>query len=222
MASTGISSLDKLLGEGYPDGSTVLIIGPPGIGKEALGYWFTNSGLSQGDFSFYVTKRSVKEVLKDANGFGIDYRQRVPLWMAREGGQIKFNISDLTGLSFKVKEALKENATRRIRVVTDVLSPILMLNPPETIYKFLTQLFDDAKHYDLVLLATLEEGMHPPQVLSAMQELFDGVLELRFYEEGLVARPLFRIKKMIGIPPQPSYFNFVFSRTGMELSAYGK
>ena len=102
MASTGIPTLDKLLGDGYPDGSTVLIIVPPGIGKEALGYWFTTSGLSQGDFSFYVTKRSVKEVLKDASGFGIDYRQRVPLWMAREGGQIKFNISESARYEFSL------------------------------------------------------------------------------------------------------------------------
>ena len=223
MPSTGIASLDKLLGEdGYPDRSAVLLVGPPGVGKEALGYWFTSSALAQGDFSFYVTKRSVREVLKDAGGFGVDYRERVPLWMAREGGQIKFNINDLPGLSFSIKETLKENANRRIRIVTDVLSSLLMLNPPETIYRFLTQLFEEAKHYDLVLLATIEEGMHPPQVLSAMQELFDGVLELKFYEEGLTALPLLRIKKMIGIPPRTGYFSFVFSRNGMELSAYGK
>jgi hypothetical protein len=43
-----------------------------------------------------------------------------------------------------------------------------MLNQPETIYSFLTQLFSDVKQYDAVLLATLEEGMHQPQVLAAM------------------------------------------------------
>ena len=222
MVSTGIPSLDRLLVDGYPDRSAVLVIGPPGIGKEALGYWFTSSALTQGDFTLYVTKRSVREVLKDANGYGIDYRQKVPLWMARDGGQIKYNINDQSNLSFNIKEALKDNASRRIRIVTDVLSPLLMLNPPETIYRFLTQLFDEAKRYDLVLLAMLEEGMHQLSVVSAMQELFDGVLELRFYEEGLTAHPLLRIRKMIGSPPQAGYFNFVFSRGGMELSAYGK
>jgi hypothetical protein len=30
--------------------------------------------------------------------------------------------------------------------------------------------------YDSVLLATLEDGMHPPNVLAAMQQLFDGVV----------------------------------------------
>jgi KaiC/GvpD/RAD55 family RecA-like ATPase len=59
--------------------------------------------------------------------------------------------------------------------------------------------------------------MHQPQVVSAMQELFDGVIELKFYEERLTALPLFRIKKMIGTPTQPAYFKFSFSKNGMEL-----
>jgi KaiC/GvpD/RAD55 family RecA-like ATPase len=97
-----------------------------------------------------------------------------------------------------------------------------MLNPPDTIYKFLTQLFDEVKKYDSVLLATLEEGMHPPNVLAAMQQLFDGVVELRLYEEGLRVLPLLRVRKMRGIPPQPGYYNFSFTKTGMEVSAYAR
>jgi KaiC/GvpD/RAD55 family RecA-like ATPase len=210
------------MADGYPDRSAILVVGPPGIGKEALGYWFTQSGLVQGDFCLYVTRLSVREVLSDIKGFGIDTQQRVPLWLASDGGQIKYDINDLASLSFNIKEVLKKNAGRRMRVVVDVLSSLLMLNPPETIYKFLTQLLADVKQYDAVFLATLEEGMHKPEVLAAMQQLFDGVVELRLYEEGLRVLPLLRIRKMRGVPPQPGYFNFSFTRIGMEISAYGK
>jgi KaiC/GvpD/RAD55 family RecA-like ATPase len=69
LASSGIPALDKILaGDGYPDRSTVLVVGPPGIGKGALGYWFTQSGLAQGDFCLYVNRLSVKEVLQDEKG----------------------------------------------------------------------------------------------------------------------------------------------------------
>jgi KaiC/GvpD/RAD55 family RecA-like ATPase len=95
-----------------------------------------------------------------------------------------------------------------------------MLNEPETIYKFLTQLLAEVKQYDAVLLATLEEGMHQPQVLAAMQQLFDGVVEMRLYEEGLKVLPLLRVRKMRGSPPQPGYFNFSLTRNGMDVSAY--
>ena len=221
MASSGIPALDRILAaDGYPDRSTVLVVGPPGIGKEALGYWFTLSGLSQGDFCLYVTRLSVKEVLQDEKGFGIDTQQKVPLWFASDGGQIKYDVNDLAGLSYNVKDVLKQNAGRRIRVVVDVLSSLLMLNPPDTIYRFLTQLFADVKQYDAVLLATLEEGMHQPQVLAAMQQLFDGVVEMRLYEEGLRVLPLLRVRKMRGVPPQPGYFNFTLTKNGMEVTAH--
>ena len=223
MVSTGVSSLDTLLGtDGYPDRSTILVVGPPGIGKEALGYWFTQSGLTQGDFCLYVTRLSVKEVLQDEKGFGIDTQQRVPLWCASGGGQIRYDVNDLAGLSFNIKEALKQNVGRRVRIVIDAVSSLLMLNQPETIYRFLTQLFADVKQYDAVLLATLEEGMHGTEVLAAMQQLFDGVVELRLYEEGLRVLPLLRIRKMRGVPPQPGYYNFSFVKNGMEISSYGR
>jgi circadian clock protein KaiC len=221
LVSTGVPSLDSLLGtDGYPDKSTILVVGPPGIGKEALGYWFTRSGLIQGDFCLYVTRLSVKEVLQDEKGFGIDTQQRVPLWCASDGGQIKYDVNDLSGLSFNIKEALKQNPGRRVRIVIDAISSLLMLNQPDTIYRFLTQLFADIKQYDAVLLATLEEGMHQPQVLAAMQQLFDGVVEMRLYEEGLRVLPLLRVKKMRGLPPQQGYFNFSLTKNGMEISVH--
>ena len=222
MASSGVPALDKLLADGYPDKSAVLVVGPPGIGKEALGYWFTQTGLVQGDFCLYVTRLSVREVQQDIKGFGIDMYQKVPLWFASDGGQIKYDVNDLAALSFNIKDALKKNSSRRIRVVVDVLSSLLMLNQPETIYKFLDQLLADAKQYDAVIVATLEEGMHKPEVLAAMQQLFDGVVELRLYEEGLRVMPLLRVKKMRGLPPQPGYYNFSFTRSGMEVTPYGK
>ena len=222
MTSSGVPALDNILADdGYPDRSTVLVVGPPGIGKEALGYWFTQTGLVQGDFCLYVTRLSVKEVLEDQRGFGVP-AQRVPLWIASEGGQVRYDVADLPGLSHNIKEVLRQNGGRRCRVVIDALSSLLMLNPPETIYKFLTQLFADIKQYDVVLLATVEEGMHKPEVLAAMQQLFDGVVEMRLYEEGLRVLPLLRIRKMRGVPPQPGYFNFSLTRSGMEVSPYGR
>jgi KaiC/GvpD/RAD55 family RecA-like ATPase len=222
LASSGVPALDRLLVDGYPDKSAILVVGPPGIGKEALGYWFTQTGLAQGDFCLYVTRLSTRDVLQDIKGFGIDLKQKVPLWLSSEGGQIKYDVNDLANLSFTIKDAMKRNSNRRVRVVIDVLSSLLMLNQPETIYKFLDQLLADAKQYDAVTIATLEEGMHKPEVLAAMQQLFDGVVELRLYEEGLRVLPLLRIRKMRGVPPQPGYYNFSFTRTGMEVTPYGR
>ena len=217
--STGLKELDRLLGQGYPDRSTILVVGPSGIGKEALRYWFIRSGLVQGDFCLYLTKSTPSEVLHDMRGFGAE-TDRAPMWFAREGGEVRFDVNDLAELSFKLKEILQQNSKRRIRIATDVLSSLLVLNQMETVYRFLAQLFADIKQYEAVLVATLEEGMHDPKVVSAMGEVFDGVIEFKLYEEGLRVTPLLRVRKMRGIPTQPGYFNFAMTRGRMEISAY--
>jgi KaiC/GvpD/RAD55 family RecA-like ATPase len=223
LASSGFASLDKLLGhDGYPDRSAILAIGPPGIGKEALGYKFAYEGLVQNDFCVYATTLSVRDVLQDVQAFGIDTSQRVPIWFAGSGGQMQYNVNDLAGLSFNIKELLKKSNGGRTRIVIDSFSPLLMLNSPETVYKFLGQLIAEVKNYEATLFGTLEEGMHQPQILAAMQLLFDGVIELRFYEEGLRLLPLMRIKKMRGAPPEAGYYRFSMSRGGMEISVYAK
>jgi KaiC/GvpD/RAD55 family RecA-like ATPase len=131
-------------------------------------------------------------------------------------------MNDLTSISATVKESIRKDAGngKRIRVVADILSPLLMLNPADTIYRFFTQLLTDSKKNNAVFLATIEEGMHQPQVLAAMEQLFDGVLELRLYEDGPRVEPLFRVRKMRGQQPRPTYFRYEFSKGTMEMTPY--
>jgi KaiC/GvpD/RAD55 family RecA-like ATPase len=217
LVSTGVPSLDNILGSaGYPERSAILVVGPPGIGKEALGYWFVRSGLIQGDYCLYATHRPVSDVLRDMQGVGIG-ADRVPEWIASSGSQVKCDLRDSTAISFNMKEAVHRNKQRRVRVATDVLSPLLVLNPLESMYGYWSQLLSDVKQQDSVLFALAEDGMHPPNVLTTMEQLFDGVIEMRLYEEGLAITPLFRVKKMLGLPPLHGYFRFSVSSTGMEV-----
>lgn len=217
MVSTGVPSLDNLLGsDGYPDKSAILVVGPPGIGKEALGYWFIRSGLTQGDYCLYATHRPVSDVLRDMKGVGIG-TERVPEWIASSGSPVKCDLRDSTSISFNIKEAVHRNRQRRVRVATDVLSPLLVLNPLESMYGYWSQLLADLKQQDSVVFALAEDGMHPTNVLTTMEQLFDGVIEMRLYEEGLAITPLFRVRKMLGLPPLHGYFRFSVSNTGMEV-----
>jgi circadian clock protein KaiC len=218
LVSTGVPSLDAILGnDGYPDKSSVLVIGPPGIGKEVLGYWFVRSGLVQGDYVLYATHRPVSDVLRDMKGVGIG-TERVPEWISSSGSPVKCDLKDAASISFNIKEAAHRNKERRVRVATDVLSPLLVLNPVESMYSYWSQLLSDLKQQDSVVFALAEDGMHPPNTLTTMEQLFDGVIEMRLYEQGLAITPLFRVKKMLGLPPLHGYFRFSVTNTGMEVA----
>jgi TolB-like protein/KaiC/GvpD/RAD55 family RecA-like ATPase/Tfp pilus assembly protein PilF len=219
MASSGIPELDHVLGSEYPDKSTILVTGPTGIEKEAIGYKFAFSASIQSDLCLYVTTLSVSEVSQDFRAFGIDINPAKLVWFAREGGDLKFQ-NDLAKVSFEIKEILKKNPGRKIRIVLDVLSALLMLNSPETVYRFLDQLLPEVKQYNTILVATLEGGMHQPQVVASIEQLFDGVLELkpRVNSEGQQIGTLLQIKKMRGVSLKDSARSMVFSQQKQNAS----
>jgi KaiC/GvpD/RAD55 family RecA-like ATPase len=205
-------------GMGYPEKSAVLVIGPPVINKEALGYWFTRAGLQEGDFCVHVTRLSVREVQEDERAFGIMESSGSMVYLARAGGQAKLDLDNLAGVLGQIKEFLGQRSARRARIFTDILSPVLVLYPPETAYRFVSKLIDVVKQNEATLLATLEEGMHPSQTQVAMQQLFDGVVELSLFKEGLKVLPLFRIGKMRGANPDQNYYTISFVPAGVRFS----
>lgn len=200
MVTTGVPSLDNLLGSGgYPERSLILIEGTVGTQKERLGYKFMDAGLSLGEFCLYITRLSARDARLEGIANGLT-EGKMPVWIASEGGEAKFNVDDLVELSINTKILLDKNSGRRIRIVLDFLSPLLILNQPEKVYSFLSQLFSDIKQRDAVLLATLEEDMHKPEVTATIEDLFDGVICLSL-PGGASARPapLLSVKKMRGV-----------------------
>jgi KaiC/GvpD/RAD55 family RecA-like ATPase len=217
--TTGVPELDKLLGGGYPDRSAVLLSGPSGVGKEALRYWFMEEGLKDGDYCLYISKSTPAEILQDFRAFGVR-PDRSPDWFCRKGGDKDLNLNDLASISFNIKGMMQANEGRKIRIATDVLSSLLVLNSVETVYRFLSQLFADVKDHDAALVATLEEGMHDERAVSTMKELFDGVIEFKLYERGFRVSPLLRVQKMRGMAPSPGYFSFSMPKGKMEISPF--
>jgi len=217
LVSTGVPSLDQVLNDGFPEKASILVLGQSGLGKQALGYWFTRSGLIQGDYCLYVTHKPVADVTRDMAGFGVT-GERVPEWIASSGSAIKCDLRDTTSISYNIKQALQRNAGRRMRIVTDILSPLLVLNPPETMFSYWSQLVEEVKKQDAVILALGDEEMHSASTIASMVNLFDGVLELKLFEEGLSLSTVLRVRQMLGQPPMPGWFRFSFVHGMMEVT----
>ena len=217
MASSGIPALDGLLEGGYPDKSSVLVIGQAGIGKEALGYWFIRSGIVQGDYCLYVSHRTVPDVLRDMKAYGIP-QDKVPDWMTSSGSDVKCDISDYSSISFNIKQALVRNAGRRARIVTDVVSPLFALNPERSMYDYWSRLLGELKASDSVILALAEAGMHSESTRAALEQQFDSVIEFVLHEEGLSIIPLLRVRKMVGKQPMLGYFKISFEKESIMVT----
>ncbi len=227
MVSTGVEALDSLLVSGLPERSAILIVGPPGVGKEAICYWFLSSSLGQGDAAVFVSRRSVPEVFEDARGFGVTLEGFVNFadcsGTPPASNAVGCDLRDLTHLSVSMKKLVAAQASRRIRIVTDILSPLLLLKPLDVVYRFFGSLLLEFKKYDSVTLATLEEGMHAAREVVAFEQLFDGVVEMRLYEEGGPGYevPLLRVKKMRGLGFRSGFFHIQFTpATKMELKPF--
>jgi KaiC/GvpD/RAD55 family RecA-like ATPase len=221
LASTGIPALDQILSDGYPDRSSVLVIGQAGIGKEALGYWFIRSGLIQGDYCLYVSHRRTTDVLRDMKAYGIPV-DRVPEWLTGAGSSLKCDLSDYTSISFNIKQAIARNAGRRVRVVTDIISPLLALNSEKTMYDYWSRLLAELKGTECIILALAEAMMHSQSTVASLEQQFDGVIELTLHEEGLSITPLLRVRKMLGQQPILGYFRFSFGRETVVMTPYAK
>src|SRR6266705_5761199 len=53
--STGVKGLDELLGGGFPEGRSILIVGSPGSGKTTFAMQYLYNGALLGETGLYVT-----------------------------------------------------------------------------------------------------------------------------------------------------------------------
>ena len=68
--TTGLPRLDKLLGGGFPDRTTILVSGGPGTGKTLFGMNFLLEGARKGEKCCYVTlNETSEEIVRACKGF---------------------------------------------------------------------------------------------------------------------------------------------------------
>jgi circadian clock protein KaiC len=69
--SSGIKMVDELVGGGYYQGSSTLVIGPTGVGKTLMGLHFVFAGAHQGEHGLIATfQENPSELERTARGFG--------------------------------------------------------------------------------------------------------------------------------------------------------
>jgi circadian clock protein KaiC len=199
--SSGLPALDSLLGGGIEQGTSTLIVGPPGTGKSTLSAQFAVAAAMRGEHAaMFIFDESQNTLISRAAGLGINLAEHV------EGGRITIQQIDPAELSpGEFAHSIRRAVERRQAavVVIDSLNGYLAAMPEE---RFLVvQLHEMLSYLGQKGVATIMVGAH--QGLIGMQMsapvdasyLADAVLLLRYFEDrGEIRQAISVIKKRGG------------------------
>ncbi|MDQ6603547.1 MAG: AAA family ATPase [Chloroflexota bacterium] len=197
--SSGVESLDELMGGGIAAGDSVLVSGPSGAGKSVLGAQFIATGVRHGEPGIIaVFEERPTEYMFRAKSLGFDLEEMV------ERGDLQ--VIYLRPLDLSPDETLQEirSAVARIgakRVVIDSLSgfelalaPTFRMDFRESLYRLVTALTGTG----VTVLMTMEivqsytDLQFSPYVISF---LADDIILLRYVEiTGLLRKSLVVVK----------------------------
>jgi len=215
----GVEFIDNLLEGGLPKKSVLLVEGTSGIGQSVLLYHFLNEGVKNKEKCIYVfSGHFIDEILDGFYSYKMNIKEKDLIWIDvsnTDDRAIQCDLSELYTLSSAIKNVLENTKNTEIRLAMDVISPILMANNSSEVYKFLSSLISELKKKDVITLFVIEDAMHDPQIVASIEQLCDGVIEMKAIEKDLEIETVIKIKKMRNIPPFQRYYKYKVTSDGI-------
>lgn len=189
--STGIEELDEMLSGGFPQNASILVVGPPGVGKSTFLNQFMQEGLDSEEKGVYLTLDDAPDEIKEnASYFGWDFDSYgddfvfIDGYSWREGEDVnsRFAIqgpSDLNQMNMTLADALSEVGSGNKRLVLDSVSTLVLYTDPNSAVKFLQVVGAKSKASNGCLLMALEEGVHDEKTISTLNYVADGMIRMK-------------------------------------------
>ncbi|MEJ6023950.1 ATPase domain-containing protein [Ramlibacter sp. PS4R-6] len=195
--STGVMQLDQLLGGGIEEGTSTLVVGPPGTGKSTLATQFVVAACQRKQrAAMFLFEESASNMLHRADGLGMPLRQ------ALQDDCLTVQQIDPAELSpGQFAAAVRASVDAGVKVVViDSLNGYLNAVPDE---RFLTTHLHElltflGQHRVLTILVAVQQGMLGGSMSSAMDASYvaDNVLILRYFEnDGEIQQAISVFKK---------------------------
>jgi circadian clock protein KaiC len=184
LSSTGVDTLDAMIGGGVPVGSTTLILGPTGSGKTTVGLQFLSAapdGEAGLHFGFF---ESPARLLGKADSVGLKLRSLV------DSGQVELAWQPPTedlidALAEQLLEAVRRRKVKRL--VIDGLSAFRRLNVnPDRVPSFFAALINELRALNVTTFASLEVsdliGPISKAPVSDLSIIAENLILLRYVE----------------------------------------
>jgi circadian clock protein KaiC len=217
---SGLPELDLMLGGGLEEGTSTLIVGPPGTGKSSLAAQVVSAATARGEgAAMFLFEESASNLLHRADGLG------QPLRADRAAGRLTIQQVDPAELSpGQFAAAVRQAVARGVKVlVIDSLNGYLHAVPDE---RFLTTHLHEVltflgQHRVLTLLVGVQQGMLGGSMSSALDASYvaDNVLMLRYYELDGEVRQAISVFKKRGSAHERTIREFQIDARGLRVGA---
>jgi circadian clock protein KaiC len=218
--STGVSGLDRMLGDGVPSGYSVMVVGPSGSGKTSLVTEFIRDGINRGEPGVIaVFERCPEEYLTTARG-------AEQLSSHIQQGLLK--MVSVRPLDLSVEETMEEIAVAvqsigAKRLVIDSLSGLeLALGPDfrddfrESAYRMIGALMQLG--VTVMMTAEIVESYTELRFSGhGISFLTDGIILQRYVELGGALRRVMCIVKMRGCAHSSAFHFYEIGDKGIAL-----
>jgi circadian clock protein KaiC len=215
--ASGILGLDKLIGNGFEQGSINLVTGKTGTGKSIFSMQFLIGGAKMKEKGIFITTEESADYLKkQAEGIGWDIAGLERQGMLKIVALEPFEIDTIMT---KIGEVAKSFGAKR--VVIDSLSMFeLYIDEPfkvrKAMFKFLEKLKDIG--VTSVVTAEIPEDSNNLSRTGVIEFLVDSVIVLQYlsiakYKRSLMVRKMRTSKHSMDIHP------FEIGASGIEIKA---
>ncbi len=216
--SSGLPKLDALLGGGVEEGTSTLVVGPPGTGKSSLSAQFVAAANQRGEMAaMFLFEESINNLLHRTDGLNLGLRT------AMESGLLSIQQVDPAELTPGQFSAAIVSAVHRGAkvVVIDSLNGYLQAVPDERfmtthLHEILTFL---GQHNVATLLVGVQQGMLGGSMSSSMDASYvaDNVIMLRYFELDGEVRQAVSVFKKRGSAHERTIRAFSMSAKGLEV-----
>jgi circadian clock protein KaiC len=200
LTPSGLPQLDALLGGGVDRGSSLLIMGPAGVGKSTLATQYAIAAAGRGEkAAVFVFDETVRTFRARAEKLGFPIRQLTAGGMLtlRQIDSAEFSVGQFTNV---VMQAVDSGASL---IVIDSLSGYLSTMPEERFLPaHLHELLTTLSHRNVLTILTLaQHGVVGEHVTAPVDVsyLADTVVLVRYFEAfGHIRRAISVVKKRSG------------------------
>ena len=216
--SSGIEKLDNMLGgEGYFQGSSILISGTAGTGKTSFAAHFVAAACRRNERCIYFAfEESPSQICRNMSSIGIDFNSCISSDLL----QIRSTRPMANGLEMHLLEMLRTIDRFQPKVVIiDPISNLINVGTENSVKFMLTRLIDSLKTMGITTMCTsLMESEKDGQAGQGVSSLMDTWIRLHMFENGNERNRAMSVTKSRGMTHSNQIREFLITDQGVKLT----